>query len=617
MNAEYSTKRKGVMWVIGIILLLLLTFVVGRMTARYDAPDDDVAAHDHAERTADEAEVWTCSMHPQVRQPEPGSCPICGMDLIPVANDDEDEARDDNGEVRLRVSEHAAALMDIQTWPAERRAVSVDLRFFGRVDVDETRLVDVVARSPGYIERLHAHFSFQQVKKGDVLAELYSPDVVAAMRELLVARERGGQTLDAAKSRLVRMGVLSDQIDEVIASGEVPRTYRVNSPMNGVVMVVGEREGQWLREGGRIVQLADLSMVWVQMEAYETELAWVSEGQSIHFETQAYPGETFQGEVVYVNPVLNSETRTVRFRTEVSNPDGRLKPGLFVRGTLNATATIGSGHGEHAIDHTAPLVVPASAPLITGKRALVYVKDRDADRPTFEPREVVLGPRAGDYYVIREGLREGDLVVMNGQFKIDSELQIRGRPSLMAPESGPPPGQDNGTMEHEHAVEQAESGVAGFRLGAGKGDDAVALQIAELLEPYWALSDALAHDDPNAARHHARNLHKRLLEVDSEPLPDDARAMWRELEGDLLAALHRMTEEDALDGLRKPFESLSKAITAAVKWFAKDTISDAYVMTCPMAFDGEGADWLQRDDDVRNPYFGASMYRCGAVQRKL
>jgi Cu(I)/Ag(I) efflux system membrane fusion protein len=204
----------------------------------------------------------------------------------------------------------------------------------------------------------------------------------------------------------------------------------------------------YVTTGTTMYSLADLSTVWVELEAYESDLAWIREGQDVAFTTEAHPGETFHGKVSFVDPVVDPATRTVKVRVEAGNGDGKLKPQMFVRALAHADA----GHGGRA-----PLVIPKTAPLLTGTRAVVYVEVPGADSPTYEGREVVLGSRAGDYYVVREGLSEGELVVTEGNFKIDSALQIRAKPSMMSPEGGAAPtGHDHGepggeTAPGEHA----------------------------------------------------------------------------------------------------------------------------------------------------------------------
>ena len=406
--------------------LLLLAFLMG---SRQHSNEHDACCGNGEAASGEAASagspIYYCSMHPQVRSPDPDDkCPICFMDLIPLPDDDDEG---DDGDVpRLRVSARAAALMDIRTLPAERRAVEVEIGLFGKVDFDESRLFNVPARTEAYIERLVVNTPWQPVAQGETLAELYSPAAVTAMRELKVAS--GEATIEAARARLRRMGISEAQITNIEKKEIAPRTFRVESPVAGVVYEITAREGDLLREGALLTRVADLSRVWINLEAYERDLPWLAAGQKALISVASQPGRSFEGELAFVEPVVNPRTRTARLRVEAENTDGQLKPGMY------ANAVIHAPYHSPTTD-ALPLVVPVSAPLITGRRALVYVRIPDEERPTFEPRRITLGPRAGEVFIVEEGLEEGDLVVVNGQFKLDSELQIRGRPSMMAPEA--------------------------------------------------------------------------------------------------------------------------------------------------------------------------------------
>lgn len=433
MKNMLTSKRSRI---ITIIVLLLIAYGIGRHTA--PTPDDH--DHDDAEETTnDEPQEYTCSMHPQVRKTDPNAkCPICAMDLIPVPSD-EDDADDMDDEVRLRLSSRAAALLQIQTRPAERKDIAIPVSMFGKVAADESRIFRIAARTDAYVEKLHANTPWQRVQKGETIAELYSPAAVTAMRELHVARDASESVREAARSRLKRMGLDTSQIEDIEQAEEPPRTFSVISTYDGFIQPNAAREGDWLREGMPITELVDLSKVWINVEAYERDMPWIKEDQSVSFELQAWPGKTFDGVVYYIEPNVGSGSRSIRLRIETENPDTKLKPGMFASAELMAESD----------PEEPPLVVPVSAPLVMGRRAIVYVQIPDTERPTFEPRHVTLGPRTKDFWIIESGLEEGDLVVVNGQFKVDSELQIRGRPSMMAPEGEGAPAHDHGDEDHD------------------------------------------------------------------------------------------------------------------------------------------------------------------------
>ena len=373
-------------------------------------------------------EIWTCSMHPQIRQPKPGLCPLCEMDLIPVAMDSSPESFSPR---QISLSPAARKLAEIEVAPVERRAVSVEIRMAGKVQFDETRLAAIAPRVAGRIDRLYANYVGMPVSAGDPLADFYSPELVAAQQELLQALKSSGHAetstslLGAARERLRLWGLTTEQISQIERSGQVRDQMTFYSPMGGIVVEKVAQDGQYVEMGLRLLTVADLSRVWVQLDAYETDLVWLRSALEVEFQVEAYPGETFKGTIDFIAPVLDPLTRTVKVRVNVDNAAGRLKPEMFVHATVRASV---AGAGD-----ALPLVIPTSAPLVTGTRAVVYVA-APGHEGVYAGRDVVLGPKAGDFYLVKDGLREGELVVSHGAFKIDSSLQIQGRPSLMAPE---------------------------------------------------------------------------------------------------------------------------------------------------------------------------------------
>lgn len=441
---------------------------------------------------AEQAETWTCSMHPQIRQPGPSQCPICGMDLIRVTAP---EVGDSLGPRQSRLSPAAEQLASIQTAPVERRAAPVETRMVGKIAVDETQVRSITAWVAGRIDRLYVDYTGVRVEEGDHIAYLYSPELLTAQEELIQALRARERLIDsgaavgqpvlvaAAREKLRLLGLKEEQIERVERTGRASDHLTIYAPTGGVVIEKHLSEGAYVQTGTPIYTIADLSRLWLELRAYESDLSWIHYGQAVEFSTQAYPGEVFTGQISFVDPVLDERTRTVRVRVNVANEQGRLKPGMLVwavaqaevgaNGRALSAALVGKWispmHPEIVRDEPGtcdicgmdlvraeelgygagdepgreqPLVVPASAPLLTGKRAVVYVALGEG---LYEGREVVLGPRAGDYYLVREGLHEGEQVVVNGAFKIDSALQIRAQPSAMYPA-----GSASSAPEHHH-----------------------------------------------------------------------------------------------------------------------------------------------------------------------
>lgn len=491
-------------WV-AVVSVIVAAFISGYLLRGVGPSETSLREHVSGESSS-EPTTWTCSMHPQIKLQEPGQCPICFMDLIPLKTDD----GGDEAPRTLTVSASSAALMELETTAVERRAVAAEVRMVGKIDYDETRVSYITAWVPGRLDRLFVDFTGIKVRKGDHMVEMYSPDLLSAQEELLQAIstartiDTGGvssigntaqATMEAARERLRLWGLTAEQIREIEKRGEPKDTITIFAPEGGIVIAKNAREGMYVETGTRIYTIADLSRVWVKLDAYESDLAWLRYGQEVVFTTESHPGVEFRGTISFIHPILDEATRTVKVRVNARNDDRRLKPGMFVRARviaemgedglvrgaslegrwmcpmhpgmiadepgdcdicgmpLEPANELGYGKNETSDDTGLPLVIPASAALLTGERAVVYVEAPDREKPTYQGRVVQLGPRAGEYYVVRDGLHEGERVVTKGNFKLDAELQIRAESSMMMPEEVRPDQAHAGHAEHTMAAE--------------------------------------------------------------------------------------------------------------------------------------------------------------------
>jgi Cu(I)/Ag(I) efflux system membrane fusion protein len=451
----------------------------------------------------------------------------------------------------------------------------------GKVVADETRQRVITARVPGRIERLYVNSTGRQVRRGEKLADVYSPELYQASAELAAARSaaRRGEpgaaaNLHSVEERLRLWDLDPDQV--AAAAGDL---VTITAPLAGTVVGKDAVEGAYLAAGQPILTIADLGRVWVELDAYERDLIWLAEGQTATFSVTALPGEEFAGTIVFVDPLLDDRTRTIGARLEVDNGDGRLRPGMLARGRVQAELASDGRPRAGRVAAEAPLVVPATAPLLTGERAVVYLREPGAE-PRFRGVDVMLGPRAGDWYVVRDGLAEGDVVVVNGAFKLDSALQIQARPSMMLPEEVEP-------------LPTLPEVPACFVTKA-----------PAVLAAYLELQMALANDDQSGAQATARTLQGSFSLHCREMIPD------------LVAAADAMVGAD-LAAMRSAFEPLSDMLWLTISAAGWDGDQPVRRFHCPMAFDDAGAHWLQLETTVANPYFGAMMLRCGGEVDRL
>lgn len=555
-------------------------------------------------------------MHPQVQQPAPGDCPICGMDLVPLVQG----AGADDGPRTLTMSESSRALADIQTTEVRRDFPTAQIRLVGKLDYDETKEKSLTARFPARIERLFVNFTGVPVERGEHLAEVYSPELLTAQRELIAAHQRdpNSSITAAAREKLRLWDLLPEQIESILDSGEAKDRFELRAPIGGVVVMKKVNEGDYVKTGEPLFRIVDLSELWLYLDAYESDLFWLRYGQRVEFSVETYPGEIFTGRIAFIEPELNRKTRTVPIRVNVPNEDGRLKPGMFARGVVESKITedgqiyapdmagkwVSPMHPEVVKDEAgpcdvcgmalvpaedlgyvsnpnavAPLLVPSSAVLRTGKRAVIYVAIPDKDRPTYEGREIVLGPKAGDEFIVESGLNAAERVVTNGAFKIDSALQIQARPSMINPARGGPM-----PTVADHSAHESPAEVP-----------------VELMGPYLELQAALAADDLEAAKASLAS----MMAITGHA-------------GPLAELIHKLMAAESLDAMRRPhFETLSNRMIEAVQAKPEAFKTTLYRMHCPMVYPERGADWLQNNTNLRNPYFGATMLHCGEVKETL
>ena len=592
-------------------------------------------------------QVWTCSMHPTIRESAPGKCSICGMALIPVATDQSDE---DGGATQLKLSAKAQKLAEIQVAPVERKFVTAEIRMVGKVTYDERGVDHITAWVPGRIDRLFADYTGIPVRKGDHMVELFSPELLTTQQELIQAiktaeqtnesglstfRATAKQTVDSVRERLRLWGMTAEQIAQIEQRGTASDHMTIYAPIGGIVIDMPVRQGMYVKTGTRIYTIADLSHVWVKFDAYESDLAWLRYGQEVEFQTESYPGEVFTGKIAFMDPMVNAKTRTVKVRVNVGNPHGKLKPEMFVRAVVSAklteqgnvlesdlagkwispmhpeivkdvpgncdvcgmplvrAETLGYAAGD-TTEKQAPLVIPASAPLITGKRAVVYIALPDQEG-MYQGREVVLGPRAGEYYVVRQGLSEGEQVVVNGNFKIDSAVQLLAKPSMMNPQAA-----------SDEQTKTAES------YQAITIPDALQAQLADLFTAYLDIHKALSHDSLSDAQGATKRFLDVLNNLDMTGLTGEAHSELMAEHGNLKKIITPMLVTDDIERSRQGFAMLSESMIVLTRKFGKGSSGEIMRFHCPMAFANRGADWLQDKPEVQNPYFGSAMFRCGS-----
>ncbi|AWM14608.1 efflux RND transporter periplasmic adaptor subunit [Flavobacterium sediminis] len=530
--------------------------------------------------TAQEAkkQMWTCSMHPQIMKTEPGKCPICGMDLIPVDHDHQGGLSKE----QFKLTENALALANVQTTiVGNSGGKSNVLIVSGKISENEEANAVQASYFSGRIERLHINFTGEEVKAGQALATIYSPELVKAQQELITAaslKSTQPELYKAVRNKLKLLKLSDSQINQIESSGKVKEYFPIYATVSGTVSEKLAEQGDYVKQGQPLFKISDLNSVWANFDVYENQISNFKVGQAIVITTEAYPTEVFKAKIAFIDPVLNPDTRVVKMRAVIDNKDRKLKPSMFVKGKTDRVS-----HSKET------LTVPATAVLWTGKRSIVYIKPKP-DEPVFEMREVLLGQKTGEDYEITGGLQAGEEIVTNGVFTIDASAQLQGKKSMMNRKEEP-----NGSVNVPTEFKN---------------------QLQVVYDRYIALKDALINSDSKQAKQLASAIEKAIAAVDMKLVPNEAtHKQWMAIDHAITESAVVITKSSDIEEQRKVFKKMSNQLILAVQNFGINTTT--YKLYCPMADSDSGAYWLSNEGKVLNPYFGDKMLKCGEVKEKI
>jgi len=304
-----------------------------------------------------------------------------------------------------------------------------EIRLLGKIKPDERLLNTQAVHVPGRIEKLYVNFTGEKIAKGQRIAKIYSPELVTAQKELFEAIKSKAtypELYQASKNKLKLWKLTDNQIENIEKNGEVVEDIDVLADYSGIVMKRNVELGDYVKEGMPMFDVADLSSVWIMFEAYETDIPWIHQGDKVSFTVQGESGNAYNGKVNYIDPFVDAQTRIAKVRVQVTNPQLKLLPEMYANGVIKADL---KGLNNE-------IVIPKSAVLWTGKRAVVYVKVPNREMTSFIYREIILGEDVGEFYVVKKGLEEGEIIATNGVFRIDASAQLSSKKSMMNPEGG-------------------------------------------------------------------------------------------------------------------------------------------------------------------------------------
>lgn len=600
--------------------------------------------------TNGEAAIYTCPMHPQIRQPGEGRCPICGMALVPATT----SSGDGLDELSVQIEPAQRRLANIQTIEVKFEPVFATIKTVGAIAIDESRMATIASYIDGRIERLFADYTGVSVAKGDHLAVIYSPELFSAQVEYLenrkaladsstgltAVRQAQQQFVINARLKLQELGLTEDQIRTLETSSKADSRQTIYSPQGGTVIEKLAVEGGYVKAGQPIYRIADLTTVWLKVELFPEDAARIRFGQLVEARLTSVPDRIFRGRVAFIDPTVNEKKRSVGVRVEFLNEDGQLRPGDYADAKIfvpvgqqgevydaelagkwispmhpqiirdapgpcpicgmDLVSTSKFGYATEQIEQPSSMYVPRSALLMAGEDSVVYV---ETDSNRFEIRPVILGPLLQDRAIIIDGLQPGEKVATSGNFLIDSQMQLAGKPSLIDP--------TRAIAKQQVRNEPLGLPDVAFATVRGEAGD----QLESLYKAYFRIQKSLAADQrPTEAD--AGELRRTSLALSASTEPGLSKAAQ-----ELIATIAKHSEHLhhlEIDKARHDaFRPISHAIVKLASHVRGDQASEPFhQMFCPMVKGGAG-DWLQPDSTLLNPYWGSQMLTCGDVVRTL
>lgn len=608
-----NLKKYGLYIAIGVVGVILGGLLFGGHETQTHTMDqtgqmgemDQHVADNHTDENGEV--VYYCSMHPSVRQNEPGDCPICSMELIPEVSNSTASGNPNE----LTMSLAAVKLAEIETSVVRSGNPVSTIYLPGKVMPDQNKVSSVTALFGGRIVNLYVDYEGAFVRKGQKIASIYSPELVSAQQELLQAakfKDQNPVLYKSAKRKLSLWELPAKTIEEIETTEEIETEIDIVSPATGYVTQLNVSREDYVNRGSMMYMIADLSSVWVMFDAYESDLSLIEEGQKIVFTTATYPGEKFEGTVSFVDPSVNNMSRTAAVRVKANNPDKKLKPNMLAEGIL--TANISSQRS---------LLIPKSAVLWTGPRSIVFVQIPNKEEPTFIAREVTLGKRVGEQYIILEGLEAGEEVVTHGNFKLDGAAQLADKFSMMNRN----PGTGANRTGHEgHNMGAEDSGAMKMEMNSqlmNKETKPVPAefrsQLNNVVQEYLKLKDGLVISDKSKVSSFAGKVQNELKNVDMTLVKGELHTTWMKHLEKIDSSIKELKQSQNIEAQRAAFLTLSSILIESVKTFGLPGV--IYQQYCPMTDGGKGGYWLSESEEIANPYFGDQMHNCGETILKI